>query len=60
MQKKGHFRQDDDAQIDQMLHAVKTGECDWTQWKDWLVMGQYEDGKLAEIVVAKVVRTESA
>lgn len=56
--KEGRFgATSEQANLDSMIARVKSGEVDWSHWKDWLVLGQYEEGVLDEIVVAKVVRT---
>ena len=65
--KRGKFRPDADALsfnasaeerafIAQSMQTIKAGECDWCQSRNLLVMGVYDEGRIQEVYVCRVLQ----
>lgn len=55
-----HSDSEESRHIAAMVSDVRANNADYVIWKDWLVMGDYDEGQLQEVIVARIVRRESA
>ena len=57
--KRGFWRDNEEAEtLREMIDSVRSGACDWTRRKDWVVIAGYDEGELSEIMVTKLQRIE--
>ena len=55
-----HSDSEEARQVGIMVETVRSKQADYVVWSNWLVMGDYDDGKLHRVIVARIVREVEA